>query len=570
MFRTALLTGLLFIGLNCLSMAVKAAPVDSVIAELQLADDNLYVDLANSMKVIEKYSQKSDSLTPPQLSRLTTVKLRALLITGQMDKAALFINSVKPSVLEQADLLMFHYLVIRYGQAVEDFVLSFQHLNYALKLNDDSLSIALRLKILLAATDLNIDAGTYRNAEKWLNQAIKLVEHSSDISLKCSLNHTQIYFLAKQELYDKVAQIVDEAIDICTQSNEPVSLSMFHVSRSFMFAKRGEYSTQQQILEFVLKEYGELNGQFNVHHNKLLLAESFINQDLIVEAQDLLASILPDIKASRSESNLATVYRLTSAIYEKNGDISSAVSSYNSFIDYQSRYDTAVNENQLIYLNAQLASSDTDLDELLQQLIAQNRSEKKNLSLLNTVIGLTCAAMVLILIGFATRYVKNHRKVQIIESRNLDALTRLLSRAAGQQKLVNRYLADNYPNQQILLGYLRIRELNTIIQSYSFDHGDRLIAKVAHRLKALKHSDLDIFIDESANFVVSCIAPLDSDINLLFNDMQDAVSSISLSGVENSDYHFDIAYGVYQTDSTLTSIATLAQQLDDLKLSLSN
>lgn len=337
-----------------------------------------------------------------------------------------------------------------------------------------------------------------------------------------------------------------------------------------MYAQRGEYATQQQILEFVLKEYGELDGQFNVHHNKLLLAESFIDQDLIVEAQDLLASILPDIKASRSESNLATVYRLTSAIHEKNGDISSAVSSYNSFIDCQSRYDTAVNENQLIYLNAQLASSDTDLDERLQQLIVQNRSEKENLSQLNTAIGIICAAIVLILIGFATHYVKNRRKVQIIESRNLDALTRLLSRAAGQQKLVNRYLADNYPNQQILLGYLRIKELNTVIQSYSFDHGDRLIAKVAHQLKALQYSELEIFIDESANFVVSCGAPLDSDINLLFNDMQDAVSFISLSGVENFGYHFDIAYGVYQTDSTLTSIATLAQQLDDLKLTLSD
>lgn len=525
--------------------------------KISLANQIINSDTQRSIEIVE--SLKNFQLTDSQRDELALVELRLILISGKYSAAEKLIAQLKARALKPTLMAKLYRLAIKLAQAREQYIEAFQYLNYIDQLPEDEIELADRVHILLVAAELNIDAGTFEASKVWLDKAIAIANQSIDLFIKCNVLDSHVYWLAKQEKYQRLEIVLGTAYKVCRQVDDVSSLSLFKVYESIINKDRGEVNRQQSLLREAIVMMGSMPDNFNIIQAKLLLAESYIKQGELEQGQELLTGLYDIFLEYEFNGELATMHRLASLAAEQSGNIGLAIEEYKRYLSFQQKFDDATNESQLVHLHAQYASSNNKLRNDLIELHLQRKASDKRLSIVKLLFISILAIISILLFFLAINGYMRRRRLDVVKLPDYDALTALPTRESVIEQL--KQSVEEH-SRGVVVGVIQIAQLDMVKQSFSIDHSDRLQAQVAAYLIKRLDSKTLLFCNDNESFAFFTERrewPID-----IFGQQ---ISTIDLNKTIVPHFSLNVVWQEF-ADTQLLDCSTLKLAFDELKLSL--
>lgn len=444
----------------------------------------MHEDVDEFLVISRELLNKKAQLSHDEYEDILVLHTKMLLISGQFEQALTQLKKMSALALSPSNLNEYYYLSARYYQVFENYELAFQYLNYAGQVPDASMSIKQKLNTYMLASSLNIDAGSYDKSAFWINKAIKLSDVSNNAELQCLSREEQAYLYVRQEKYEALSLVIDDAIELCRHIKSSQHMLVLHTVKSFVFFNKKDYLTQQKILLKALSFDPSSGKNFNALQTRLLIAESYIRTNHWQQAKHALAGLLSTFIDFELAGDIATVHRLESLILEHEKQAVQALASFKQYLKYQHIIDVAVNESTLVPLNAQFSSSINQQQAHISQLKDELRLKqltKDDAALLFYTLLIIVSVIVFYM---AIIYAMNRRKVAIVVNTGFDEVTGLANAELGITYAYSLSEAYDVDKPIIVATALCIKQLNMIKESCCLDECDKLLAVVAPALMA--------------------------------------------------------------------------------------
>ena len=453
---------------------------ENSIKSIQVAEELAYEDIEQAFSVLRGIPK--DNLSQDIKIQYALTDLRLTIISGAFDEAQHKIDAMKLMKMPDKYLAVYYQYAIKLSQILENYVQAFQYLNYADQLSDKNIPLADWVDILLVAADLNIEAGTVKTSQYWLDKAQKIADETNDYAIKCNVISSYVYLLNSQEKYVEFSNLQNRATEICQKANDVWVLRMFKVIESLKLKSQGNFVEQERALLDAIELMGAVEGEFNYQQTQLLLAESYINQGKTKLGKALVTRLYDAILAYDLASDLATLHRLKSMIAKQQGDNQRAVEELNKSVSFQDKYDQAVNENQLLHLNAQFVSSNNKLQNQLDKLVKQRVTIDEEIIRFKAFLTYAIAMLTLIGVVVITSMYMRRQYLSVITADKHDALTGLLTQHGAESELESYCQYNKQHSNNVSLALISIDELAMIKHSFSVDKADRVLANTAAKL----------------------------------------------------------------------------------------
>jgi len=448
------------------------------------ADKLAYSDNAQALKILRDISV--EQLSNEHKIQYALVDLKLTLIAGNYEQGQKKLEVMNPNEMPPKYQILYYKYAIQLSQILGDYVKAFQYLNFTDYLSEKDVPLADWTNIILVAASLNIEAGSLKVSKYWLDKAQAIADKTDDFTIKCKVMANHVYWLKSQEKYTEFSNMQKYATDICLKAKDLWTLRLFKVVESFKLAAEGNYFHQELALLEGLKimdeSKGAIKGDFNYKQTQLLLAESYVNQGKLKQGEVLVTELYDIFREYDFASDLATLHRLKSMIAKQQGDNQRAFVELNKSIFFQDKYDQAVNENQLLHLNAQFASANNKLQNQLDKLVAQRVAIDEEIIRLKAFLTYAIAFLTLIGVAVATSMYMRRQYLSVITADKYDALTGLLTLQGVESELDNYSQINKSQNNNVSLALISIDELAMIKHSFSVDKADRVLANTAAKL----------------------------------------------------------------------------------------
>lgn len=521
--------------------------------KIDLANDIALDDFPRALEILDKVEMSWSELSEQERAWHGAISMRLRLIEGDYNQARVTVEQVNHMSMLPNHRLQFYLSAIVLNQILEDFVRAFEYLNYAAQIPFDELSKRNKVRLHLVAAELNIDAGTFSHATNWVKKAVSIAKGSNNDRIKCDVLYTQVYLLAKQELFEEARLLLGTATKVCTRVNDMQALSTFKDIQSLIYRERKEYVKQQQILESVLATIGRTTDSFNYYQTILLFAESLVVQNKFSQAKDALAKLDSFFIENELVGDIATVFRLQSAIEEKENDIGQALNSYKHYIHNQELFDIAINKSQLVHLNAQFASANNELQQTLSRRLDERNDAISKANTMRTLCLVVASVIVLISLCLGIAFYNRRQKVIIIDTDKYDDLTSLLTEKYGQKQAMLTIEAGGARAPLVVVIMLEIGQLDMVSQSLSVAHGDSLLEKSALALSRYTIDSDVLFRCDLTMFcvVTQCYSQADA-LNYV-EKLAHCLGDISIKGINRQAFNFNAGW----TSKNVMKINTL-------------
>ncbi|MGB1298438.1 MAG: diguanylate cyclase domain-containing protein, partial [Psychrobium sp.] len=312
----------------------------------------------------------------------------------------------------------------------------------------------------------------------------------------------------------------------------------------------------------------DAQGEFNYQQTQLLLAESYINQGKLSQGQLLVTKLYDVILAYDLANDLATLHRLKSLIAKAKGNYHLAVDELNEAVMLQERYYQAVNENQLVHLNAQFTSANNKLQNELNSLVEQRIEIDESVIQIKALLIYAIACLTLVGVIVATSMYMRRQYLSVITVDKHDALTGVLTQQGGESELENYSKLNNLQNSNVSMALISIDELAMLKHSFSVDKADRVLAITAAKLTELKNETDILFRYDDDTFALIIFQRACEDTVTYLKRVSRPFSPKTIARLKEQTLHLSVIY----TDVSMIEMLdsdTLNATLNDL-LSASN
>lgn len=533
----------------------------SGINSIKVAHELAYVDIERALHVLHNVA--NEELSSDVKIQYALADLRLTIVSGKFDEAQRKVDEMKSMAMPDKYLAQYYQYAIKLSQILEDYVQAFQYLNYVDQLAEEEISLVDWVNILLVAADLNIEAGTLKTSKYWLDKAQKIADKTDDYAIKCNVSSSYAYWLNSQEKYAEFSKLQKQATEVCQMANDVWVLRMFKVIESFKLKQQGDYQGQERALLDAIALMEDAQGEFNYQQTQLLLAESYINQGKLSQGQLLVTKLYDVILAYDLANDLATLHRLKSLIAKAKGNYHLAVDELNEAVMLQERYYQAVNENQLVHLNAQFTSANNKLQNELNSLVEQRIEIDESVIQIKALLIYAIACLTLVGVIVATSIYMRRQYLSVITVDKHDALTGVLTQQGGESELENYSKLNNLQNSNVSMALISIDELAMLKHSFSVDKADRVLAITAAKLTELKNETDILFRYDDDTFALIIFQRAFEDTVTYLKRVSRPFSPKTIARLKEQTLHLSVIY----TDVSMIEMLdsdTLNATLNDL------
>lgn len=533
--------------------------------KINKADKLAYNDNAQALKILRDISVKQ--LSHEHKIQYALVDLKLTVIAGDYEQAQQKLEAMNPNEMPPKYLILYYKYAIQLSQILGDYVKAFQYLNFTDHLSEKDVPLADWTNIILVAASLNIEAGSLKVSKYWLDKAQAIADKTDDFTIKCKVMANHVYWLKSQEKYTEFSNMQKYATDICLKAKDSWTLRLFKVVESFKLAAEGNYFHQELALLEGLKimdeSKGEASGDFNYKQTQLLLAESYVNQGKLKQGEVLVTELYDIFREYDLASDLATLHRLKSMIAKQQGDNQRAFVELNKSVFFQDKYDQAVNENQLLHLNAQFASTNNKLQNQLDKLVKQRITIDEEIIRFKALLTYVISLLTLIGVGVTTSMYMRRQYLSVITADKYDALTGLLTLQGIESELDNYSQINKPQNNNVSLALISIDELAMLKHSFSVDKADRVLAITAAKLTELKNETDILFRYDDDTFALIIFQRAFEDTVTYLKRVSRPFSPKTIARLKEQTLHLSVIY----TDVSMIEMLdsdTLNATLNDL------
>ena len=551
------------------SLALWTVPVGAV-ESAQLKSNEQRLTQAENLRVrspsrvavlLQEIADSGEALTPLQQHRIVLLKAHQFALKGQFADAnhaleALLQEQLAPDQMTRALFLLAKVAVIQteYEQA-------FLHMNRAIQLPQDNLSLESRLDILSLASELYSRAGAASEALGYGMQAKELALQAGSIPQQClSWNRiASTHFASKN--FAQAEQSTKMQLEVC--SSDQVLLianGEWRLASIYQELQQEELDTQvMPLLEQSLLKYKAINFRPGIVSSNIMLAKQKYRQGDIDGALELLLPAIESGKQLGQWDDLVLAYELRALIAEQRGQLADAMQAHKNYIDASKRESNHDKQIRLAYLQTQFKVERDKQRRFTHQKDKQIIAlQKQNGSLRNWL--LVAVGLVLALL-FSLFWITRKRRHQVKSEKTswLDTLTNAYTLEYASRMMTGALQRCMLEHKTMTVMMVDIDNCKGFNESHGYDVGDIILQAVAGRLQQSSPPGTILGRIDSDKFVMAFPCTTIVDATTLIAEYQQTLADIH---VDNRHFEVTLCYGltaVTNKDKSIEEIIAQAQ-----------
>ncbi len=522
----------------------------TVDALLDRAEVSIRVDLQELESLLLLIAQKPIPLDHLQRHRLMLLQANRLILETEFEQADVILDQLmklNPNTTTTVRAIFFRAQI---ADILEDYQLAFLYLNRLDQYPKPAFSTSQQFEILTLATNLYGKAHAYKVASGFSKRALSLARKSKSKRLLCFAYRSKTDVLIASKKIDASKEVALEAINVCTKANLDIELAQSLINLSYWEYSQDNYAQQRILIVKAIALFKTHSFVVSMNSANLLLAEAYLLDNQILEAERILNDIFDDVIQLKVVPDLVLGYRIKALMFEKLGLPDDAMIYFKKYLAIQNVSNDLVRKINVAYLQSRFNSKIERQSDVISQIEVQNLDLMAKASTLTNLMILTTSLLFLSVSFYCFTFYRRRHSILMTDNSNFDDLTQLYKPECGAnlaQKMMTECCSQRKSFGTI---YIDIDFMSAVNNSFSFDFGDIVLQAFAGKVNDLvqdygiavrKCGDLfivytpDIELDELANLVTNIHQSL-ADLTV---DRQKIVVSCSIGWTWNNSVQSD-------------------------------
>ena len=541
--------------------AAASAQADANEQRLSQAE-NLRVRSPSRVAILlQEIADSGESLSPSQQHRIVLLKAHQFALKGQFNDANKALEALLQEHLAADQMTRALFLLAKVAVIQTEYEQAFLHMNRAIQLPQESLSLDSRLDILFLASELYSRAGAASEALGYGMHAKELALQSGSIAQQClSWNRiASTHYAAKN--FPQAEQSTKMQLELC--SSEQVLLianAEWRLASIYQELQQEELDEQVlPLLEQSLLKYKAINFKPGIVSSNIMLAKQLYRQGDVDGALVLLLPAIESGKALRQWDDLVLAYELQAMIAEQRGQLADAMQGHKNYIDASKRESNHDKQIRLAYLQTQFKVERDKQRRFTHQKDKQIMGLQKQISdLRNWLLVATGIVMVLV---FSLFWVTRKRRHQVKSDKTswVDTLTNAYTLEYASRMMTGALQRCVLEHKTMTVMMVDIDNCKAFNESHGYDVGDIILQAVAGRLQQSSPAGTILGRIDSDRFVMAFPCTTIVEATTLIAEYQQALADIH---VDNRHFEVTLCYGltaVSNKDKSIEEIIAQAQ-----------
>ena len=267
----------------------------SVDEMLDQAELSIHTTIEEIEPLLLKIASNSRPLDQQQRHRLMLLQANSLILATEFELADKMLGQIIDQKPNTPTMLRAIYFRARIAAILQNFEQAFMYLDRLEKYPSPSLSTEQRLDILLLATNLYARAQAFRQATGYAQRALSIARKSNSLGLICNALRSQsdVYIIAND--YERLKKSATEAVDVCNRADEQIALAASFINLSYWHRQQEDYDAQRELIEKAIGLYQRQDMVISLNPANLLLAEAFLLNNQVLEADKVMSLVFNDV-----------------------------------------------------------------------------------------------------------------------------------------------------------------------------------------------------------------------------------------------------------------------------------
>ena len=524
--------------------------------KLKLTEDSLYLNPSLSPEFVANIKPLINTYPINIQHRFLLVEAYLALGSSNTDLASQYLEIIQrqnPSVNVLARML---YLQARIAQYLDDLVLAFDYLNSAQQIPKEQLSLPNQMFLLMLSADLNDVVNRVELALSYASMAKTVIAPMKNSDLNCFAMSGYAQIVAHAKQYEQLKTVVNEAISYCQMGQNKFILADIYMDFATTLLEKKQYSEHQRIIYKAIDIYIENHYFLNVPAAKLELVFSYISQNDLVSAQQILDELS---SMEWTEGQRKELYRAQAILFEKGGLESQALFFYKKYLAIElDDIDTDI-QKKLAYTQAQF-------DSKLNNQVAEFSNVELETLMLNFTIGrleiylsVALSLFILSIPAYLLTYYNPfyRKKLRVIEGGLFDDLTAVYHFEEGLKRAKKSILSVDVSDKYYAVVTIDIDYMKAINHSFNYDFGDRFIRVFAANIKTIYIGKGIITRVQRNDFVIFLLIDQLIEIDTLLTDTHLFLKKLEIDGYcPNATCSIGYSVKSINAESDLSSLCT--------------
>jgi len=550
----------------------QAESEEADIAQLQQrlfdAETRLPSDIRPTNLLLSEFTDSSTPLVQSLALDFVLLQIYRNIVMGKLDKAINQLNIIEkqPSSIGAFSRQLYFRAVIALKRV--DFEQVFILLNRINQLDMAQLRVNHQFDIYLLAANVYNKANVFDDAIGYANKALAIAQQSNSTLLECRALNSLAAIHYNKQAFPALETLANQVISLCIDSPYKSEIVTGYFYLGLWFGQQQNYDQEQQLLRKSIAQYMQLETPLAQAKVRLYLANSFLLDNNLLDADRELTQALAIIMPSNDVAAKTFGYHIKAILLEKMGLLDDAMF---YFKRYLSAHEASSNQTKLINLaylqkrfESKVSRQARDLDKAESEL-ANLRDQQ--VSLKNWVM-LLSALLVASISLFLFVFFKRKQALSLIQQQQRDELTQCFNLDYGVIKANELVIEAVKANRNVAMITCNIDKMDNINVNFNYDFGDIFLHSFAIKLSNVTKLNRVTIRKTGDEFILLLTNLTHHDMLELVRDVHNAPSGIIIDNQSiDAQLSTGCAFILYQKDLVSDNLlnSLVEQSLDALQ-----